>query len=72
MKKKLGPYVYREDMEVKLLEREYEIAYLREALSATRIQMHEFHLTALRSMIVAVKFRDMLDSLYEKFAHLTM
>jgi len=67
MKNKRGPpYVYKTDKEYELLERDYEIAVLREALSATRIQMHEYHQTALRAMIVAVKFRDLFDGLFER------
>ena len=67
MKKKTGPYVYAENMDYKLLEKDVEIAMLREHVSAVTVQMHEYHLNALRAMKVAVEFRGLLNRVISRF-----
>ena len=71
MKNKNGPYVYGTDKEYELLEKDYEIAYLRNHISELNLALIDRKQLLLRAQIVAVKYRDMLDGLFEKFAHLT-
>ena len=71
MRNRTGPpYIYETDKEYELLEKDYEIAFLRNHISELNLALIDRKQLLLRAQIVAVKYRDLLDGLHEKIKHL--